>query len=37
MGNQPTMKLDLALSTADRLVFCFIGVREQRFFLNRAK
>ncbi|HEX7420183.1 MAG TPA: hypothetical protein VF505_09875 [Thermoanaerobaculia bacterium] len=29
MGNQPTMKLDLAASTRDSLVFQFVGVRGQ--------
>jgi hypothetical protein len=29
MGNQPTMKLDVSLSTADNLVFTYVGVRGQ--------
>ncbi|MGZ5476121.1 MAG: hypothetical protein ACXW29_07070 [Thermoanaerobaculia bacterium] len=30
MGNQPTMKLDLAASTADNLVFSFVGLRGKK-------
>jgi hypothetical protein len=30
MGNQPAMKLDLAASTADKLVFNFVNVRGKK-------